>query len=1081
MSVSHSSQLIEQVFIHSPVSPEFRITVTQSREGRLVVFAIGTDAKIYEIRPDSNSDTGWVQLELGCPITPTVITAAQDISGRIVVAVADESTLRVALCSESDGGWSSWHELQPGNDVVGPARFYDIALRVRADGTLELFLVYLQRFEDPRWQYTYRIGRADVEADSWGIGFDVPGSFTGWWPVHVPAMGIGEMDGKPTLFLYVRETQEFRTWIDLDGETEQGVLLTLPDSSDYVNRLLAVREVGTSELFAVGLLKPYGDEGVFRYDAKAKSFVSLGSYPIKDADVVTDGAGVVSLLGVGTDGRLYHTTRSANADSWTEMEPIATDAAAVVGTDTSQEGPVFIVRTLNHQLRRFYRAPLTADWEMSPVELEATGSEWVMWYESEFTATNVTGQARPICPLRIRAEETTEVVVNGLTEVIGPQRILETTTNAAGVLTVYQRTEELRNLWVPELLVWADGQSEGEWLRIKAAEATRDRLYTVTAQELLDANGRQGQPLLPADKRDRAQELAENLSKAMSLGRPPRDSAAQHHPLPADAPPAGKARFTAAGADDSLSFEIDMNDAWEGIKEGVETVLSLEIRLQIQEGIVTSYEVAMETGRGLYQTVVRTLGQAFDVVMALFEEVSVLIETALEWLAYLFNWPAILAVRDEIAEMITDGIAEIPSLIELARLKTDPTGLLEEVRHGAEEAFSFIGQQIGSDSLEQDARSIEFTTLTNLLGNWTHGGVIGATWLLDRILPHLTRGQAPLGPMNEPVWQRVEETVERAANVPRQAQQAIDGLASLTEGIVGGGALMSTTINQLIQQFEVLVGGVIDFGEGLTASGVSAVEALVDEGAIQTVLSSKIQVSIINDIVQMIDPDSESSVSVLDLIALLAAIPVYLISEARQSARNGEGSIAEPLAESCAAWVVGGVIAILIGLSAAIVHALKEAAIWLAALLPVLWWAFLITAATLVDRSDPDAGLIALGLFWYVVYQTCDLYSIVHQKGQLVMAGYGVITATLLTVLFAVYEVRKKDTPKPVPAWQIVGNHVGTLPDFLRALDFIWRPPNPKPVPARVVVAAGDMVGMGAVATAAFIDYDKCKNEEADR
>ncbi len=68
---SHSS-LIEDVYLHGPVSAQARVTVTPDRSGDLQIFSVGTDNHLYTFSPDPSSETGWQQTDLGSPGSITV-------------------------------------------------------------------------------------------------------------------------------------------------------------------------------------------------------------------------------------------------------------------------------------------------------------------------------------------------------------------------------------------------------------------------------------------------------------------------------------------------------------------------------------------------------------------------------------------------------------------------------------------------------------------------------------------------------------------------------------------------------------------------------------------------------------------------------------------------------------------------------------------------------------------------------------------------------------------------------------------------------------------------------------------------
>jgi hypothetical protein len=93
-------------------------------------------------------------------------------------------------------------------------------------------------------------------------------------------------------------------------------------------------------------------------------------------------------------------------------------------------------------------------------------------------------------------------------------------------------------------------------------------------------------------------------------------------------------------------------------------------------------------------------------------------------------------------------------------------------------------------------------------------------------------------------------------------------------------------------------------------------------------------------------------------------------------------------------------------------------------------------------------------------------------SGARLLAIYKIGDAAFLNVLAAIWAWRTSQTPEKPKPWQVVANHVGTIPDIASgATDLTWLPPQSKPLPIRLLVAAIDAVGMGALTAGAMADY----------
>ncbi|TXI19329.1 MAG: hypothetical protein E6Q62_04370 [Nitrosomonas sp.] len=1060
------SSLIDDVYPHKAVGSNGDVAVTQDSSGLLTIFSLGTNGRVFRIAPDENSETGWKIDDLNCPEPLNVIATVMDNERNLIVCGANQRSARAySLVIKPSGNAGAWKTINASPDVTGALTFYDLKLRVTAAGAVEFFLLYFQRMSDPRWLYTYRVGRALATADTWSIGFNLDNLlYTGPQPVNIPSMTIGQVNGLPALYLYWYEAEKIRAWKGLDGipAVED---IDVPAQS-VIRTLIALGGTDTT-LYAAGSIGAVTATGLYRYDQSGDFALLSGTSPISVATGIYSEITGYDILALGLTGRLFHIHGSADGASWTPFSPMGDRVVAAVGASTPDAGAIFIATTVDKTLRHYYRNPPQADWQVEEVDVPAGTAEKVVWYTTKVSALDANSRAINGLQVMVSCAEATEVLVNGKPNLVGPGRTAVFETSIVGNLLIQQSTAELSNLYVPSLKL---DLLTGESSTLEPYAEVRTQLYHLTGEELKRAKSRSGNPVLPAAQQGNADLIARSIATGASLGLAPPTGVPLQRWEDLDCPRVGSVRFTPSNSTEMIDLGIDIGDLFEGIKESIFGAFSADLKA-VGEHIVTGLNLVITTADGTYAVFLATMEHAFDAIRSVFESVGVVFQDVLEWLGKLFDWEAIKVLSASVKSMMFEGLNSIPQMLVLAKLPNEIDSIFNDLRQQASGSLNYIRQQVGTSSAGAAAQTAGFKNSDSVFTFKGKSYSNEANWLLDRLTPQLSGAVFAIDLGNpgwngfEVVWASItKDFLETGETIANNFIQLFQNLATSAE-------ILSTAINSIIDQFQVLVDGVLTALQGIASGLVGALQTLAANTALSDLMNTPIHIPIIGDILAAVGLDG---MTVLDILSYLVAIPMHVVNTNVGSPIPASDIAATPVGVYLAMGIMFFVIMVL----TAVNDFLQEGKMVLAVLSSIVW----IAAAGLIffgvgKAASPPPELIIAAVL-YLGYQFVGLRVNVlyfgHPSAVRKFAIYSILDAVVMNVLAGIWAGRTRQDPDPnnhPKPWQMTANHVGTLTDIFRWSDLIWPPPDPKPLAARLMMVGVNVVGMGALTAGAIADY----------
>ena len=471
-SLEVQSTLLDDVLAHRAVSSNGPLAVAVDSAGIPLIASVGTDGHTYLATADADSETGWKVVDLACPASLDVVATHSDGEGGVVICGGNQrSHTMYVLTMSPDGELSPWHQIDAGQDVTGNLTFYDVRLRLDDQGRIEFFLLYFQRMDDPQWHFTYRIGRASVEAATWSIGFNVDAPYTGPTPAQPPRMTLRTSGGVPALSVWWAEGGCIRSWLGVGQPSASEI--SLPKGSS-VSGLLSPGPGPDSLLLLSGVIGDQAGPGIYRWSEESAVFelVSAGHPVSKVSGTYTTTTGFDVMSG-SSSGGIYHVHGSPDGATWGPFDEIGSRGVEIAGVGAPELGPVFIAATIDKTMRHYARSSESVDWEVEEINTSTGTASEVVWYTSKVAVLNADARAIGGQKVLVSCPEATEVLINGRPDVVGPGRSLELETSPIGNLVIQQSTAELSNLYVPQLTISLLTGEEGT---LEAHEAVRDRL-----------------------------------------------------------------------------------------------------------------------------------------------------------------------------------------------------------------------------------------------------------------------------------------------------------------------------------------------------------------------------------------------------------------------------------------------------------------------------------------------------------------------------------------------------------------------------------------------------------------------------
>jgi hypothetical protein len=841
------------------MKPDDQFQVFQTADGDSLLFSIGSDGVFYLTREARADLTGWNKVSLSEPLrknhdgavkAKSFQVSQSPVGGPIqialVISVNDkEHWLYVAVNnSSSDFGWATnvpWQQIpfdQPGDSTLAIKNTY---IRQSKEG---LYVVADVLAKDALTFYSVDRYHIDLEKKS-GKYWSKPRPIPGLESNYTSLLGrrstgghgtytFGFSDKKPKLDFALlsdeSEPEELQLPRDLLGVSYATAITTAPNPD------------GTTQLFVAS-----GD-ALYRYPADQQTPRAQPQPIIEKSKLLS---GVTNLHGVG-DGKttaiwglndkneIFYTScptgREDAADAWSAPLLILTKVMAISSFLNNQEGNhVLFAQTKDNSLIQLTQDPVTTHWQERQIVLPATSPDDYIEANSFTTHIEVTDDSnfpQPNTPVSLSSSSPVSVYVNNIYHVLSPNAPANITTDETGVITIVQEVTSLGG-------VCYHLKTAGVDTDINPMDKPLDRLKSVKSANDLksatipDDNGKPRALWSPGADVDTAFKVFQDLFAVKDL--PPNGSINKRSHQP-----------TKKGGN---LVETKAGDLFRHIKHAAKDV---------EHYYVEAEHFCVKIGDTIYHTALDCLAKVANAIEFVFHKLAVAFEDLVKYVGFLFEWDDILrthkAIKNLFLRYAEDCVANLASSKQT----------LQDIFNGLEDKVKSWGdiEDDGTTTGSVTAKAQRPKGHQSPQSNWgmhhlkSNAGNGSATGDLPPLDDTSDQPLQALGKMIDGEEQIIADMINNIKiNV-------IDQIHTLSAAEIVK-RIIANVLDVLLETAENVLVALVDIFEAV-------VKGIID------VLDQPVTIPVISPMYKKIT-HQEEELSMLDLVCLVAAIPVTIV------------------------------------------------------------------------------------------------------------------------------------------------------------------------------------------------------------
>jgi outer membrane protein assembly factor BamB len=353
----------------------------------------------------------------------------------------------------------------------------------------------------------------------------------------------------------------------------------------------------------------------------------------------------------------------------------------------------------------------------------------------------------------------------------------------------------------------------------------------------------------------------------------------------------------------ALQSHLSFHDLLRNVVHGVENVT--KIVYQTVENVVN---VIVETAENIYNVTVSAVEHAIAVVASAIKTAVKDIKRAIQWLSYLFNWKEILATKEQIKTDFASGLANLKAWLTAQQgdgfkgLHAGLQGANVQTALAAPPApltQSMQSQQVDNNN-PQDLYNMggansytqsRFLT-TKVQDNASQAQFTGdsATLSASRPADFAPSASSASDAFNAAVGTFFSTVANKVGSdsrfqaIPTDIVKMLDNLKNLftdpSQFVKSSQADIAKLIKDIAGTLVTLADAVL---EGLVQFFVTVVDLIVD------LLNTQIKIPFVSELYQLI---AKSPLTLLDLVALMVAVPTHIISAAISAPLSSSKAVA---------------------------------------------------------------------------------------------------------------------------------------------------------------------------------------------
>jgi hypothetical protein len=865
MKIQAESELMKNHKHATVMTPGGQFQVFQTPDGDSLLFSIGTDGVLYLTREVRGDLTGWNMVGLSEPLKKDHGTDIEAKSFEVSQSPVD-GTIQIALVvkvdkaewlyvslnnSNSDFSWTTnvpWQQIP--FDAEGSAVVIEHTyIRQTKEGP---YVVADVLTKDAVTFYAVNRYHIDLEKKS-GKYWDKPRPIPNLESNYTSLMGRRSTDEGYGTYTFGFSDNKPQLDFALFSHDSERVQLQLPGYSLAPSFATAIATApnpdGTTQLFVAA-----GD-ALYRYAADQQEALIEPTQIMQSKFL----AGVTSLYGVG-DGKttaiwalndknevLYTscpTGREHHADAWGAPLPILTKVTAISSFLNKQEGNHVLFAQTSESLFQLSQDPVTTHWRHRQIMLPATSPDDLVEIDSFTTHIEITDDynlppaAMPT--LSLSSSSPVSVYVDNVYHVLSHKTPLEITPDATGAVTIVQETSSLGavcyHLEVDSTAVDINPMSKvfGTLSQVKSS----DDLDNMKGSD----DGTPLKNILPAgiDKNAAVAALGQLCKvKVPADGSVTPKSASSHN------------ASSNGGKDSGNKVEHVAGDVFRHIKHAAETVdhYAVEVVDDVSHFVVhigdEVYRVAL--------TCAAHVAHAFEFV---FQKIAVAFKDLIKYVGFLFNWDDILrthkAIKNVFLRYAEHCVANLASSKQI----------LQDMFDGLEDKIKSWGD------IEDDGTTTGSVTAKAQRPKGHQSPQ--ANWGMHQLKSNAGNGNATgdLPPLDDPSDQPLQDL---GRMIDGEEQIIADMINNIKINVID--QIHTLTGAEIVKR---IIANVLDVlletAENVLVALVDILEAVI-KGVID-VLDQTVTIPVLSPMYKKITHDE---LSMLDLVCLVAAIPVTVV------------------------------------------------------------------------------------------------------------------------------------------------------------------------------------------------------------